>query len=141
MAGAIVVLAMVAAALLRRRSCDVPTQSRHQVPVQLDRMDFPSPDTPWLVVVFSSATCPPCADMVAKSQVLTSDEVGVCEVEFGANRELHRRYAIDSVPLVVIADRDGAVRRSYLGSVSATDLWAAVAECRDPGSIGRGGCS
>ena len=35
---------------------------------------------------------------------------------------------------VVIADAEGVVHRSFLGTVSATHLWAAVAEARDPGS-------
>ncbi|MBA3604967.1 MAG: hypothetical protein H0W46_03145, partial [Acidimicrobiia bacterium] len=50
---------------------------------------------------------------------------------YGAARPLHARYRIDSVPLLVIADASGVVRRSFLGPVSATDLWAAVAAVRD----------
>ena len=54
---------------------------------------------------------------------------------------MHQRYAIDAVPCLVIADADGAVRAGFLGPVTATDLWAAVAEARQPGSIDRpGGC-
>jgi len=34
------------------------------------------------------------------------------------------------VPIVVIADLDGVVRKSFVGPMSATDLWAAVAEAR-----------
>jgi hypothetical protein len=34
----------------------------------------------------------------------------------------------------VIADAAGTVRASFLGPVTATDLWAAVAECRETGS-------
>jgi hypothetical protein len=80
---------------------------------------------------------------VSKAGVLASPAVAVVEAEFSAERELHRRYAIDAVPALVLADRDGVVRRSFVGRVSATDLWAAVAEVRQPGSTpsGRGeGC-
>jgi hypothetical protein len=38
------------------------------------------------------------------------------------------------VPLVLIADAEGVVQRHFLGPVTATDLWAAVAELREPGS-------
>ena len=34
------------------------------------------------------------------------------------------------MPMVLIADAEGVVRKSFVGSVSATDLWAAVAEIR-----------
>ncbi len=33
-----------------------------------------------------------------------------------------------------VADATGVVRASFLGPVTATDLWAAVAEAREPGS-------
>ena len=142
-AAAVVAVALVVAALLRRRTApDAPTQPTYQVPRQLDRADFSRPQAPWLVAVFSSATCHTCADVVRKAHVLASDEVEVVEVEFSAERALHERYAIDAVPTLVIVDREGVVQRSFLGTVTATDLWAAVAECRDPGSgpVGGGGC-
>jgi hypothetical protein len=86
-----------------------------------------------LVVVFSAATCATCADVVAKAAVLASREVAVQDVEFTAERALHQRYAIDAVPAVLLADADGVVRRTFLGPVSATDLWAALAWERDGG--------
>jgi hypothetical protein len=57
-----------------------------------------------------------------------------CDIEYASERELHERYAIDSVPLVVVADHEGVTRAAFLGPTSATDLWAAVAELRQPGS-------
>jgi hypothetical protein len=36
--------------------------------------------------------------------------------------------------MILIADREGVVRRAFLGSTTATDLWAAVAELRAPGA-------
>ena len=35
------------------------------------------------------------------------------------------------MPILVIAGVDGVVRRHFVGPVSATDLWAAVAAARD----------
>lgn len=127
---AIVAVAVVAAAVVRRRRPDAPTQPSGTVPTQLDRSDFDRPEAPWLVAVFSSATCRTCADVGAKAAVLATDEVTVSEVEYGAAKALHERYGIDAVPLVVVADADGVVRRHFLGPVSATDLWAGVAAAR-----------
>ena len=60
--------------------------------------------------------------------------MSVVDVEYTAQRALHERYNIDAVPTLVIADREGVVRASFLGPVSATDLWAACAEARNPGT-------
>ncbi len=133
---AIVVVAAAVSLFLRRRTqgTDAPTQANHRVPVQLDRADFAQPETPWLVVLFSSASCHTCADVRAKAAVLRAPEVAVDDVEFGERRDLHDKYKIDGVPCLVVADREGVVRASFLGPVTATDLWAAVAEVREPGS-------
>jgi hypothetical protein len=128
---AIVAVAVTVALIARRRRSDPPTQPSRSVPAQLDRADFARPDAPWLVAVFTSSTCQTCADVARKAEVLASDEVAVAEVEYVADRELHARYGIDAVPILVIAGRDGVVRRHFLGPVSATDLWAAVAAARD----------
>lgn len=135
----VIALAVVAAAvaagfvLRRRQVVEAPTQPRYDVPAQLDRADFRA-DTPWLVAVFSSGTCTTCADVVRKAQVLVSPQVAVVDVEYSANRALHAKYDIQAVPIVAIADADGVVRAGFAGPVSATDLWAAVAEARSPGS-------
>jgi hypothetical protein len=134
---AVAIVAVVAAVawwLQRRRAPAAPTQPRWQAPAQLDRADFPDAATPWLVVLFTSATCHTCADMSRKAAVLASAQVAVVEVEFTARRDLHRKYAIDAVPIAAVAGPDGAVRATFVGPVTATDLWAAVAEARDPGT-------
>jgi len=46
--------------------------------------------------------------------------------------ETNKQYAIDSVPTTVIADNLGVVQYGVLGPITATDLWAAMARCRDP---------
>jgi hypothetical protein len=127
---AIAVAATAVALLLRRRRPDAPTGRHGLVPDQLDRADFVDAQRPWLVAVFTSSTCSTCADVEAKAAVLASDDVAVEVIEYTAQRELHRRYHIEAVPLVAIADKAGVVRRHFLGPVSATDLWAAVADVR-----------
>ena len=135
----VAIVGVVAVVAGRRRTPDVPTQRRFNAPDQLDRNDFSRPDAPWLVVVFSSATCDVCRAVVDKAMVLQCDAVEVADIEYGVDKALHERYAIDAVPTTVIADADGVAVATFLGSMTATDLWAAVAEARDPGSTPTGG--
>ncbi len=132
-AGLVVVAVVVALVLRRQQAADAPSQPRWRVPAQLDRNDFARPEAPWLVAVFSSATCSTCAAVVEKASVLACATVVVDEVELVARRETHNRYDVDAVPMTLIADADGVVHASFVGPVTATDLWAAVAELRDPG--------
>ena len=125
-------LAVVVAQLLRRRRPEPPTQSRWAVPAQLDRADFVRPDAPWLVAAFTSATCASCEGAVAKAAVLASEDVAFEEISFQTGKETHERYAIETVPMIVVADHEGVVRASFVGTPSATELWAAVADARHP---------
>jgi hypothetical protein len=129
----------VAALLQRRQRPDAPVRTGYAVPAQLDRADFARPDAPWLVAVFTSATCTTCQGVWERAQPLASESVVVQEVEHQADRALHDRYEIEAVPTTLIADVEGVVVASFIGSVTATDLWAAVAEAREPGST-PGGC-
>ncbi|MBW3573338.1 MAG: hypothetical protein KY450_00520 [Actinobacteria bacterium] len=129
-AAVLVALAVVVAVVLDRRRPDAPTQARWAVPTQLDRGDFARPEAPWLVAVFTSATCDSCAGVVAKAVPLDGGEVVVQEVEIGADPALHRRYGIDAVPCLVVADAEGVVRASFVGPPTATDLWATLADLR-----------
>jgi hypothetical protein len=135
LAAALILVALGVSWLLRRgASTDAPTQVTWKVPQQLDRSRFAGPDQPWLVVLFSSETCQTCALMSAKVAVLASSDVAVDIVEHGSRPGLHTAYDIAAVPMTLVADVDGVVRASFVGPVSATDLWAAVAEVRYPGS-------
>ena len=63
-------------------------------------------------------------------------------VDYLEQADLHQRYEIDAVPTAVIADENGAVKRGFIGPVTATDLWAGLAEVRELGSSGTSdGCS
>lgn len=116
--------------LRKRQRVAAPTQPSRAVPAQLDRADF-APTTEWLVVVFSSATCDTCAAVARKAEVLRSESVGVIEVEYSAARDLHRKYDIQVVPMVAIADREGVVCAGFAGPVTAEDLWGALADVRE----------
>ncbi|MEO7556311.1 MAG: thioredoxin domain-containing protein [Acidimicrobiales bacterium] len=140
-AAPVLLLAVLAAVVVQRRTApDVPTQpTQYAVPSQLDRSDFDDPGAPWLVAVFSSDTCSSCAATLDKARPLASDDVVVQQVELQQRRDLHDRYAIEAVPMLLVADDDGVVRASFLGTPTAADLWAALAELREPGSV-PGGC-
>jgi hypothetical protein len=134
-AAVLVVVAVVVAVVVdRRQRRDAPTQPQYRVPAQLDRQDFEGAGAAWLVAVFTSATCESCRGTFEKATVLGCADVAVVEVEVTARKELHERYGIDAVPTIVVADGEGVVRASFLGPPTATDLWAAVAEVRFPGS-------
>lgn len=126
----VVLVALVAAVVRRRRPAPAPTQAPYPVPRQLDPADFPT-GTPWVVVVFSSSSCQTCRAVVRAAEPLGSSQVGVVEVEYGSRRDLHAKYGIEAVPVVVVADHEGVVRTGIAGPVTATDLWAAVAAARD----------
>ena len=132
---AVAVVAVVVAAVVQRRRPTSPADTGYHVPPQLHRRDFARPDAEWLVVVFTSSTCSTCEGMWDKARQLESAAVAVEEVEATARRDLHGRYGIDGVPTTVVADAEGVVRASFLGPATATDVWAAVAELRDPGSV------
>ena len=133
-AGALIVVGVVVAVVLERRRPQPPTQDRWPVPTQLDRDDFDGGAAPWLVAVFTSATCESCARATAKASVLASPSVAYLEVPYQTRKDLHVRYGVEAVPCIVVADSEGVVRASFIGAPTATDLWAAVAEARNPGS-------
>jgi thioredoxin-related protein len=128
-------VALVASVVLRKRKPQAPTQGGYEMPTQLDRSDFASPQSPWLVAVFTSSTCSTCADVATKAAVLKSSEVAVEQIDYIDDKDLHTRYGIDAVPLLVIADHKGVVQKGFIGPVKAQDLWAAMAQCREPGSV------
>ena len=129
--GVVVVIALLANLWQRKRQVDAPTQGSSEVPSQIDRADFARPDAPWIVLAFTSATCQTCSDIERKARVLETNSVAIQILEYTAERELHERYKIDAVPTVLMADANGVVQANFLGPVSATDLWAALARARD----------
>lgn len=135
-AAVFIVVAAAVAVIMQRRRPDAPTQpTSWTVPAQLDREDFHRPDTDWLVAVFTSATCDSCAGVKGKVALLESDAVATQDLEAVTDKAVHERYGIDAVPTLLIADRAGVVRASFIGPVTAADLWATMADLRDPGSV------
>jgi hypothetical protein len=130
----LVVVVLAVATYLRRGRTAPPPRDAYPIPRQLDRGDFPRSDAPWLVAYFSSTLCDSCRGLGPKVAVLASDAVSVCELDAVDARDLHQRYEISAIPMILIADGEGVVRRAFVGATTATDLWAAVAELRRPGA-------
>ena len=120
--------------LVQRRRPNAPVRTGWSVPQQLDRRDFDRPDAPWLVAVFTSATCDTCGSVVEVARPLESQAVAFQEVEAGERRDLHDRYAVDAVPMVLLVDGVGVVRDHHMGPVTATHLRGSLAELRQLGS-------
>ncbi len=136
---AVTVAALIVAALVQRRAPAAPaTSGPDHVPSRLDRSDFGSPAAPWMVVLFTSSTCDTCGDVRSKVEPLRSAHVAVVDLTFQDDLVLHRKYGVDAVPMCLLVDAAGVVRRSFIGAVSSTHLWGALAELRDPGSVPEG---
>lgn len=134
-----VALGLALAAVVARIGPDAPSQAvEHEVPAQIDRADFARSECEWLVAVFSSSTCDACAGVLQRASVLESEHVSVVDVEVSDQPAIHDRYRITAVPTTIVADAQGVVVTSFLGPVSSTHLWAAVAEARQPGSVPQG---
>lgn len=137
---ALVVVAGLVAFVVQRSDADADVAQAEPgpswtVPTRLDRSDFVRADAPWLVAVFSSSTCLACRGTWDKAQILESPEVAVQSLDSLEDKGIHERYGVDAVPMVLVADGVGEVRRSFMGEPTATDLWAALAELREPGSV------
>ncbi len=129
--GVVIVVALLANLWQRKRQVDAPTQGTSELPTQIDRADFVRPDAQWIVLAFTSASCTTCADIERKVRVLETNSVAIQILEYTAERALHARYKIDAVPSVLMADSNGVVQANFLGPVTATDMWAALARVRD----------
>ncbi|MDE0066899.1 MAG: hypothetical protein OXN44_08490 [Acidimicrobiaceae bacterium] len=132
-----VAIAGTVAALLSRIRNAAPAGNTRTIPRQLNRRDFDGATRPWLVAVFTASTCDTCAGVMERAKHLASGQVSVQELEHRSEAALHERYGVDSVPMVLIADETGAVQRAFLGPVTATDLWASLAELREPGTVSK----
>lgn len=126
-----VVVALLVASLLGRRQYRAPATNTHTIPRQLDRNDFNGGGQQWLVAVFTASSCATCAGVMERAAPMASSQVCVQELELSTEKALHERYGVDAVPMLLIADQTGAVRRAFVGPTTAADLWAALAELRE----------
>ena len=123
-------LAGLVAVLLQRWRPGGPVATGWSVPGHLDRADFAEPDVPWLVAVFSSTDCATCAPMVTEAHTLAAAQDVVQEVPAESASELHDRYQVDVVPMLVVADGDGLVRAHHRGPSAPGELRAVLEKAR-----------
>ena len=110
--------ASLAAVLLRKLNYRNFVTSGWSVPGHLIRADFGFLNEPWLVVIFSSESCETCKPVVAEGMKLTSLGIAIQEIAAETNRELHEKYDIDAVPMLLLVDKFGVVRSSHLGPIN-----------------------
>ena len=115
--------AALVAYFVNRRASDSPSVPKNSLPIQIDRKDFNQPEISQLVVLFSSQTCDSCNKVRELIRSIPVDSVCIQEVQFPKQRNIHERYGIDSVPIILVANADGVVIWSYAG-VPPDDLFS-----------------
>ena len=108
-------------------SLGAPKPFAFATPTLLVRTDFPKPEKPWLLAVFTANKCRSCAAVWDEAQKLAAAEssasrVSLVKVESPSQKKLHRRYGIEAVPLTVAADKNGEVRACHLGLLTPATL-------------------
>lgn len=130
---AIIFFVIVIATVSASRKRVAPVQpDEYGYPTIVNREDFSGTSKELLVVCFTSNVCDSCEGVWVKTQILESETVAVYNAiyEDSQGKKLHEKYSIDAVPTTIICDKDGVTLKSYIGSVTATDLWAGVASAR-----------
>lgn len=74
------------------------------------------------MVVFSSESCETCKPVVAESMKLASLGIAIQEVAAETKKDLHEKYDIDAVPMLLLVDKFGVVRSSHLGPVNFDEV-------------------
>ena len=121
----LIILSFVAssvAILLKKLNKQNFVTSGWSIPGHIDRQDFEFPNDNWLAVVFSSTACKTCEPVVAKSMDLATLGIAVQEVPVETKKHLHKKYAIDAVPMPLLTDKFGVVRSSHLGPIDFEDV-------------------
>ena len=113
--------ALIVAYTANNRRTDSPSVPKSSLPIQVDRNDFDMPEIKWLLVFFSSESCSSCIQVREILSGIPLNSIHLQEVSYPQGKNLHTRYAINSVPIVLIANLEGVVTWSYAG-VPPNDL-------------------
>jgi len=104
------------------------------------------------VVWLSFQECTGCTESLTRSsapsierllfELISLDYHHTLQAAAGAAAEQARDAVIKEYAgrFLLVVDGSGAARASFLGPVTATDLWATVAELREPGTLPAEGC-
>ena len=75
------------------------------------------------LVVFTSQSCAPCAQLKQSlEQVTLPDHIDYREVDVEQNPQQAMRYAVRSLPTVIVTDGDGIPVQTRTGSMSVSAL-------------------
>ncbi len=118
--------AVLVAYSVNRRRTDSPSVPQSSLPVQIDRRDFEKPEKKWLLAFFSSESCSSCRTVRNLLKNIQANTIHIQEINFPKDRELHTRYGIDSVPIILIIDSDGVVTWSFAGTPSSALISDAI---------------
>ena len=114
--------ASLTAVLLRKLNKRNFLTSGWSIPGHLSREDFGFTNEPWLVVIFSSESCETCKPLVAESMKLSSLGIAIQEIAVETNKDLHEKYSIGAVPMLLLVDKFGVVRSSHLGPTNSEEV-------------------
>ncbi len=130
--GAIIVATFAALYFARLRRVSETSPTLYDPPSKVERNDFADCQADTLVVLFTSRVCDSCLNVSKKASVLRSSSVDVVNVEYEdpQGKKLHSKYQIEAVPTLIVCDANGVTQKAFVGPVTATDLWAAVASAR-----------
>ena len=108
-------------------SLGAPKPFAFAAPTLLVRSDFPEPEKPWLLAVFTANKCRSCDAVWDEAQKLVASQpaasrVALAKIESPSQKKLHRRYGIEAVPLTVAADKNGEVQACHLGLLTPATL-------------------
>ena len=92
-----------------------------EAPRLLHRHDFPQPESPWLLAVFTGRNCQTCAEVLQQLQQLQPQLPQTAAADT-SHKKLLKRYGIEAVPVTALADSTGKVRWCRLGRLSESDL-------------------
>lgn len=124
----LIAVAVTIAFVFERRRTDTPFSARRgAVPTRVRPVDVGLDDAP-AIVVFTEASCQSCQAAIQLVRGPAGADFPVADVEYGADRALHDRYGIDTVPTTVAVHRDGNVAGGWTGKVDPAELTQALAE-------------
>ncbi|GIU85320.1 MAG: hypothetical protein KatS3mg008_2095 [Acidimicrobiales bacterium] len=128
MSGAVLTAAVVGATaalvglVLRRRGSQDAGLDLHGVPVHLEPADLGLSPSEWALVVFTDSECASCASTVRSAREKTAGRVALVEVDYRIRPDLHEKYRVDAVPMLLLVADDGTVDSWFVGPPTDHDL-------------------
>jgi thioredoxin-like negative regulator of GroEL len=80
------------------------------------------------VIVFTESSCDSCQTAVRLVRGPAGAGIRVADIEYGAEPELHKKFAIDTVPTTLVVDSEGNVLAGWTGRVDLSQFTTALAE-------------